>query len=202
MAELDRVIVAYRMQRDELEIKERELRELLRDRTGAASKGLRSNLSDRSVREELENCEPERGRLDHAISVLDIEREGLLRYLKNEQLVLDIFSRRPRQPMQDSKKQRSLREHPNLALAIYQKIWAADAVLVIATTGSVFKYWMEFEIDTAAYAGKPILGLSGDPSRKNLPPEYRSSGIAEITWAAQIIRQEIESRLIQVGRSN
>ena len=129
---------------------------------------------------------------------MNTERTNLLRHLESPESSLEsIYHRRKGQPVHDTPKIHAIREHPYLALSIHKSVSSADCVLVIATPGSVFKYWMEFEIDVALFERKPILGLADNTDGEDLPlaPEYLNSGIARVPWDAETIKEEINSRL-------
>lgn len=149
-----------------------------------------------AISEELDQFERASEKLAREGLLLKTERAALIRHLEDNKPVLDIFNRNPnRKPAQDTTRQRALREYPNLALAINRRVSKANCVLVIATTGSSWKYWIEFEIDLAVYASKPLFGVACDPSRVGLPPEFKNFGIIEVPWDGKRLRHDIDTRL-------
>jgi hypothetical protein len=83
------------------------------------------------------------------------------------------------------------RDHPNLALAISNRVAAADVVLVLADFDSPFRRWIEFEYQESFVLRKPILAVLHPRLTNHVPPDLRYFGVEEVEWRAFALAQAI-----------
>jgi len=87
---------------------------------------------------------------------------------------------------------------PNLALAIHNRIAAADAVIVIVLPNSAYLQWIEFEYQQAFVLRKPTIGVLHPQVAKSLPPDLRRYAIRPIEWCPDSIRTALNDRMNSV----
>jgi hypothetical protein len=88
---------------------------------------------------------------------------------------------------------RLVSEAPALAVALANRIAAADATVVIAESWSQYKPWMEFETQVSGQLGRPLIAVT-PPGQRSLPPEVRLVSHRSCSWnIAEIVQTVISA---------